>query len=191
MAYPTTVHIIFRYGGNASFDGQNDGATLEKIGVWVGGSQVKAVRIWLTNGEVRQKEDDMMSNELPCYFSSKLFLYITLKMMYVFNMRAPYDVIGLDNLWMSNMVAQLLHFSVFFRRAIQCNLSFFFPRSSVVNLKVNDGGAHLIVLLIKKKKTAYCRDLMPYKMNAVNTISPANKYLVSYKQSTPGVSKCG
>ncbi|XP_015201480.2 aerolysin-like protein [Lepisosteus oculatus] len=55
MAYPTTVHIIGGHGGNAfSFDGQNDGATLEKIGVWVGGWQVKAVKIWLTNGEVRQ-----------------------------------------------------------------------------------------------------------------------------------------
>ncbi|XP_069044307.1 aerolysin-like protein [Lepisosteus oculatus] len=55
MAYPTTVHIIGGHGGNAfSFDGQNDGATLEKIGVWVGGWQVKAVRIWLTNGEVRE-----------------------------------------------------------------------------------------------------------------------------------------
>nr|XP_006630210.1 PREDICTED: natterin-like protein [Lepisosteus oculatus] len=53
MAYPTTVHIIFRYGGNASFDGQNDGATLEKIGVWVGGLKVNAVRIWLTNGKDR------------------------------------------------------------------------------------------------------------------------------------------
>uniref|UniRef100_W5LXF1 Jacalin-type lectin domain-containing protein n=1 Tax=Lepisosteus oculatus TaxID=7918 RepID=W5LXF1_LEPOC len=203
MAYPTTVHIIFRYGGNASFDGQNDGATLEKIGVWVGGLKVNAVRIWLTNGKDREfgtpfgacratiynkgPNSTVLPNnphspmysisettavgETRLYFhvtsreiKSSLLLDITLKMIYVFNMRASYDVIGLDNLWMSNMVAQLL------QRAIQCNLSFFFPRSSVVNLK----------------KTTYCRDLMPYKMNAVNTISPANKYLVSYEQSKPG-----
>nr|XP_006630213.1 PREDICTED: natterin-like protein [Lepisosteus oculatus] len=51
----TTLYLIGGHGGDAfSFDGQNDGATLEKIGVWVGGSQVKAVKIWLTNGEVRE-----------------------------------------------------------------------------------------------------------------------------------------
>ncbi|MBN3319646.1 AEP1 protein, partial [Atractosteus spatula] len=55
MAYSTTACMVGGQGGNRFyFDGQNDGATLEKIGVWVGGWQVKAVRIWLTNGEVRE-----------------------------------------------------------------------------------------------------------------------------------------
>ncbi|XDV19454.1 hypothetical protein PO909_024924 [Leuciscus waleckii] len=53
MSDTTTLQQIGGQGGNAfSFTGQNNGASLEKIGVWVGGSQVKAVRVWLTDGRV-------------------------------------------------------------------------------------------------------------------------------------------
>ncbi|XP_051573511.1 aerolysin-like protein [Myxocyprinus asiaticus] len=47
----TLLTIIGGHGGGQfSFTGQDVGASLERIWVWVGGSQVKAVRVWLTNG---------------------------------------------------------------------------------------------------------------------------------------------
>ncbi|MCA1749117.1 MAG: jacalin-like lectin [Parasphingopyxis sp.] len=50
-----TVHIIGGQGGQSfSFYGGYDGAMLEKIGCWIGGWQIKAVKIWLTNGKVAQ-----------------------------------------------------------------------------------------------------------------------------------------
>lgn len=49
------VTIIGGQGGNDFFFcGGKDGSLLEKIGVWVGGWQVKAIKIWLTNGSIRQ-----------------------------------------------------------------------------------------------------------------------------------------
>ncbi|XP_030221157.1 aerolysin-like protein [Gadus morhua] len=49
----TTVSWIGGYGGDTfDFTGRNDGATLKKIGVSVGGEQIKAVRAELTNGRV-------------------------------------------------------------------------------------------------------------------------------------------
>ncbi|XP_048011010.1 aerolysin-like protein [Megalobrama amblycephala] len=51
MSYPTTLFVIGGDGGGPfSFTGENDGASLEKIWVWVGGWQVKAVRVWLSDG---------------------------------------------------------------------------------------------------------------------------------------------
>ncbi|XP_051539541.1 aerolysin-like protein [Myxocyprinus asiaticus] len=51
MSYPTTLYLIGGNGGDPfSFTGQNNGASLEKIGVWVEGWQVKAVRVWLSDG---------------------------------------------------------------------------------------------------------------------------------------------
>ncbi|XP_058631254.1 aerolysin-like protein [Onychostoma macrolepis] len=51
MSYPTTLELIGGGGGAySSFTGVNNGASLEKIGVWVGGWQVKAVRVWLSDG---------------------------------------------------------------------------------------------------------------------------------------------
>ncbi len=51
MSYPTT---LFQIGGNGgapfSFTGVNNGASLEKIWVWVGEWQVKAVKVWLSDG---------------------------------------------------------------------------------------------------------------------------------------------
>ncbi|XP_029015056.2 aerolysin-like protein [Betta splendens] len=46
------VLIIGGSGGSSfCFDGRYNGATLKKIWVWVGGWQVKAIEIWLTDGE--------------------------------------------------------------------------------------------------------------------------------------------
>ena len=45
------IHVIGGGGGSAfCYYGGSDGSLLEKIGVWVGGWQVKAVKIWRTNG---------------------------------------------------------------------------------------------------------------------------------------------
>ena len=44
-------------GGDFSFTGLQNGATLQKIGVWVGESTVKAVRVWLTDGRVERFGD--------------------------------------------------------------------------------------------------------------------------------------
>ncbi|XP_067308155.1 aerolysin-like protein isoform X2 [Pseudorasbora parva] len=54
MSYPTTLQVIGGdRGGPFSFTGENNGASLEKIGVWVGGWQVKAVKVWLSDGRVK------------------------------------------------------------------------------------------------------------------------------------------
>ncbi|XP_051972527.1 aerolysin-like protein [Xyrauchen texanus] len=51
MPYPTTLYKIGGKGGFPfSFTGQNNGASLEKIGVLVEGWQVRAVRVWLSDG---------------------------------------------------------------------------------------------------------------------------------------------
>ncbi|XP_056318649.1 aerolysin-like protein [Danio aesculapii] len=51
MAYPTTVEQCGNGGGSPfKFTGDNNGASLERIWVWVGGWQIKAVRAWLTDG---------------------------------------------------------------------------------------------------------------------------------------------
>lgn len=54
MSYPTTLSLI---GGNSgcafSLTGEHNGASLEKIGVWVGGWQVRGVKVWLSDGRVQ------------------------------------------------------------------------------------------------------------------------------------------
>ncbi|XP_048011847.1 aerolysin-like protein [Megalobrama amblycephala] len=51
MSYPTTVEQIGGQGGFPfSLTGENNGASLEKIWVWVGEWQVKAVKVWLSDG---------------------------------------------------------------------------------------------------------------------------------------------
>ncbi|XP_052458744.1 aerolysin-like protein [Carassius gibelio] len=51
MSYPTNLFKIGGKGGSPfSLTGKNNGSSLEKIGVWVGGSQVKAVKVWLSDG---------------------------------------------------------------------------------------------------------------------------------------------
>ncbi|XP_059399665.1 aerolysin-like protein [Carassius carassius] len=53
MSDTINLEVIGGQGGNAfSFTGQENGASLEKIGVWVGEWQVKAVRVWLSDGRV-------------------------------------------------------------------------------------------------------------------------------------------
>ena len=49
------VGIIGGRGGDAfNLYGGDDGSMLEKIGVWEGEWQIKSVKIWLTNGSIRQ-----------------------------------------------------------------------------------------------------------------------------------------
>ncbi|KAJ4923527.1 hypothetical protein JOQ06_021593 [Pogonophryne albipinna] len=51
MAYPTTASQIGGHGGHPfSLTGESNGATLKKLNVWVGGSQVKCVQVFLTDG---------------------------------------------------------------------------------------------------------------------------------------------
>ncbi|KAI4788377.1 hypothetical protein KUCAC02_020435 [Chaenocephalus aceratus] len=51
MAYPTTVHKIGGDGGQKfSLTGEWNGATLKQLHVWVGGSQVRGVQVFLTDG---------------------------------------------------------------------------------------------------------------------------------------------
>ncbi|CDQ86753.1 aerolysin-like protein isoform X2 [Oncorhynchus mykiss] len=60
----TTLTLIGGQGGSPfEFHGMNNGATLKKIGVAVGGSQVKAVRAELTDGKVATFGDANTFNE--------------------------------------------------------------------------------------------------------------------------------
>ncbi|MBN3313750.1 AEP1 protein, partial [Atractosteus spatula] len=55
MSYLSPVQIIGGQGGGSfNFTGTDTGATLKKIWVWVGGWQVKAIRVWLTDGQFKQ-----------------------------------------------------------------------------------------------------------------------------------------
>ncbi|KAK7177047.1 hypothetical protein R3I93_001103 [Phoxinus phoxinus] len=54
MSYPTTLTLIGGNSGGAfSLTGEHNGASLEKIGVWVGGWQVRGVKVWLSDGRVQ------------------------------------------------------------------------------------------------------------------------------------------
>ncbi|XP_073688906.1 aerolysin-like protein [Garra rufa] len=54
MSPPTTLEIIGGPGGNGfSLTGETNGASLEKIWVWVGIMQVKAVKVWLSDGRIQ------------------------------------------------------------------------------------------------------------------------------------------
>uniref|UniRef100_A0A3B3C929 Jacalin-type lectin domain-containing protein n=1 Tax=Oryzias melastigma TaxID=30732 RepID=A0A3B3C929_ORYME len=55
MSYLAPTLLIGGQGGSPfNFTGEDNGATLRKIWVWTGGWQVKAVRVWLTDGRVQQ-----------------------------------------------------------------------------------------------------------------------------------------
>ncbi|XP_060766903.1 aerolysin-like protein [Neoarius graeffei] len=55
MSYLAQVHIIGGQGGSDfDFNGTGNGATLKKIWVWAGGSQIKSIKVWLTDGQSRQ-----------------------------------------------------------------------------------------------------------------------------------------
>ncbi|KAG2458276.1 aerolysin-like protein [Polypterus senegalus] len=53
MALPVTI-IGGKGGGPFVFTGYKNGALLEKIGVWVGSTCVKAMKLWLTDGRSQQ-----------------------------------------------------------------------------------------------------------------------------------------
>ncbi|XP_028660103.2 aerolysin-like protein isoform X2 [Erpetoichthys calabaricus] len=54
MALPVSI-IGGRCGGTPfDFTGYSSGALLEKIGVWCGSWQIKAMKVWLTNGKSQQ-----------------------------------------------------------------------------------------------------------------------------------------
>lgn len=51
-SYPTTLQKVGGEGGAPfSLTGEDNGGSLEKIEVWVGGVQVKAVKVWLSDGK--------------------------------------------------------------------------------------------------------------------------------------------
>ncbi|KAL6464310.1 hypothetical protein MHYP_G00266270 [Metynnis hypsauchen] len=55
MSYLAPICQIGGQGGSAfKFNGIDCGATLEKMGVWAGGWQIKSIKIWLTNGRSMQ-----------------------------------------------------------------------------------------------------------------------------------------
>ncbi|KAK2898141.1 hypothetical protein Q8A73_014521 [Channa argus] len=52
---PDTCAIYWWTGGRYfNFTGESTGATLKKIWVWVGGWQVRAIQVWLTDGQSQQ-----------------------------------------------------------------------------------------------------------------------------------------
>uniref|UniRef100_A0A3P9L2A7 Aerolysin-like protein n=1 Tax=Oryzias latipes TaxID=8090 RepID=A0A3P9L2A7_ORYLA len=55
MSYLAPVLVIGGSGGHSfSFTGESNGATLKKLWVWVGGWQVKGIKVWLTDGQVQE-----------------------------------------------------------------------------------------------------------------------------------------
>ncbi|XP_076878651.1 aerolysin-like protein [Brachyhypopomus gauderio] len=55
MSYLACLHIIGGGGGSEfTFDGIDSGSTLTKLWVWAGGSQIKAIQVWLSNGQNQQ-----------------------------------------------------------------------------------------------------------------------------------------
>uniref|UniRef100_A0A7N6A823 Jacalin-type lectin domain-containing protein n=1 Tax=Anabas testudineus TaxID=64144 RepID=A0A7N6A823_ANATE len=52
MSYKTALQLVGGQGGSYFyFSGERSGAKLKKIWVWVGGWQVKAIQVWLTDGQ--------------------------------------------------------------------------------------------------------------------------------------------
>ncbi|XP_076869688.1 aerolysin-like protein [Brachyhypopomus gauderio] len=55
MSYLADLHVIGGNGGSAfTFDGTGSGSTLTKLWVWAGGWQIKAIKVWLSNGQNKQ-----------------------------------------------------------------------------------------------------------------------------------------
>ncbi|XP_076869675.1 aerolysin-like protein [Brachyhypopomus gauderio] len=58
MSYLADIHNIGGGGGSAfTFDGTGSGATLKKLWVWAGGWQIKAIKVWLSDGQNKQYGD--------------------------------------------------------------------------------------------------------------------------------------
>nr|ADO27823.1 natterin-like protein [Ictalurus furcatus] len=55
MSYLSPILVIGGGGGKSlNFNGVGNGASLKKIWVWAGGWQIKAIKVWLTDGQVGQ-----------------------------------------------------------------------------------------------------------------------------------------
>ncbi|XP_053530110.1 aerolysin-like protein [Ictalurus punctatus] len=55
MSYLSPILVIGGGGGKSfNFNGVGNGATLKKIWVWAGGWQIKAIKVWLTDGQIGQ-----------------------------------------------------------------------------------------------------------------------------------------
>ncbi|KAK3536553.1 hypothetical protein QTP86_013752 [Hemibagrus guttatus] len=54
MSYLAPVIIGGQRGSAFDFNGIENGATLKKIGVWAGDWQIKAIKVWLTDGQSKQ-----------------------------------------------------------------------------------------------------------------------------------------
>ncbi|XP_060765908.1 aerolysin-like protein [Neoarius graeffei] len=55
MSYLAGILIIGGQGGSGfDFNGTGNGATLKKIWVWASGWQIKAIKVWLTDGQSKQ-----------------------------------------------------------------------------------------------------------------------------------------
>ncbi|XP_051756147.1 aerolysin-like protein [Ctenopharyngodon idella] len=79
MSYPTIMSSIGGGGGAPfSFTGENNGASLEKIWVWVGEWQVKAVRVWLTDGRNETFGKPSGSNQEYVFRPGECFTKLTL-----------------------------------------------------------------------------------------------------------------
>ncbi|XP_032834780.1 aerolysin-like protein [Petromyzon marinus] len=79
MPYPLAIHTCGGQGGtDFTFDGRSNGATLEKIWVWVGGWQVKCVKAWLTNGTSAQYGSPLGSHSEFVFQPGELFSSLSL-----------------------------------------------------------------------------------------------------------------
>ncbi|XP_075911047.1 aerolysin-like protein [Petromyzon marinus] len=77
--YPLAVHACGGQGGtDFTFEGRSNGATLEKIWVWVGGWQVKCVKAWLTNGTSAQHGGPLGSHSEFVFQPGELFSSLSL-----------------------------------------------------------------------------------------------------------------
>ncbi|XP_076869674.1 aerolysin-like protein [Brachyhypopomus gauderio] len=55
MSYLADIHTIGGDGGSKfNFNGIDSGSTLTKLWVWAGGWQIKAIKVWLSNGQNKQ-----------------------------------------------------------------------------------------------------------------------------------------
>ncbi|XP_075910852.1 aerolysin-like protein [Petromyzon marinus] len=79
MPYALALHTCGGQGGTAfSFDGWRNGATLEKIWVWVGGWQIKCVKAWLTDGRTAQYGSPSGSHKEFVFQPGELFSSLSL-----------------------------------------------------------------------------------------------------------------
>ncbi|XP_032836360.2 aerolysin-like protein [Petromyzon marinus] len=79
MPYPLAIHTCGGQGGtNFNFDGRNNGATLEKMWVWVGGWQIKCVKAWLTDGRSAQYGNPSGSQKEFVFQPGELFSSLSL-----------------------------------------------------------------------------------------------------------------